>query len=245
MAINQYLNPFFNNYNYSPQQELLQDLLVQAIQIYGIQAYYIPRNIINFDKIYEMDDQSTYTDAIQVPIYLEDSGGQGFQGQDLFTKFGLEIRDQIILSLAHRTFDRVIKPISGTERPLEGDLVYFALNKKCFQIKFTNNKEIFYSFGILPLFQMTLELFEYSDETFNTGIPEIDVLQKDFSLNIYDYSYTTENGSILTNENGDFLVNTEYDEQNIDPDVDTDAIRIDADNIIDWSEENPFGFVEK
>ena len=243
MTLPNYLNPFFNNYDNQPLQEVYQDLIVQSIQIYGIECYYVPRNIVNFDKIYETDDQSTYTTPIQVPVYLENV--DGFQGQrDIFTKFGLEIRDQVTLSMAKRTFETVIQPITLQPRPMEGDIIYFTLNKKCFQIKFTNNKEIFYPLGVLPTYKMTLELFEYSDETFNTGIPEIDEIQKISSLNVLDNVYTTESGLILTDESGNRLTVETYDEQNIDPISDSDALNSDVTSIIDNSEENAFGYVE-
>jgi len=243
MSLDNYLNPFFNKFDFQPEQELYQDLIVEAIQIYGHEVYYIPRNITNFDQIYLTDDQSSYTKAIQVPVYVENV--DGFQGQrDIFTKFGLEIRDQITLSMAKRTFDRVIKPVTLEERPTEGSLIYFTLNKKCFQIKFTNNKEIFYPLGVLPMYKMTLELFEYSDETFNTGIPEIDEIQQIASLNVLDNVYTTESGLVLTDESGNRLTVESYDEQNIDPISDNDALNSDVTSIIDNSEENAFGYVE-
>lgn len=241
MAIDNYLNPFFNKFDYAPTQELYQDLIVQSIQIYGHEIYYIPRNITNFDKIYETDDQSTYTNAIQCPVYIENV--DGFQGQkDIFTKFGLEIRDQITLTMARRTYERVLKPITNQPRPMEGDLIYFTLNKKTFQIKYTNNKEIFYPLGILPTYQMTLELFEYSDETFDTGIPEIDAIQKDSSLNILDYLITTEDGLIITDNNGNRITTDDYSEQNIDTITDDQELASENITLVDNTETNNFGW---
>jgi hypothetical protein len=241
MALDNYLNPFFNKFDYKPTQDLYQDLIVQAIAINGHEIYYIPRNIVNFDKIYETDDQSMYNTVIQCPVYIESV--DGFSGQkDIFTKFGLEIRDQITLSMASRTFDRVIKPITNQPRPMEGDLIYFTLNKKVFQIRFTNNKEIFYPLGVLPTYQMTLELFEYSDETFNTGIPEIDSIQNVSSLNVFDYVYTTEDGKILTDENLNRITIKSYDTEDIDPITDDDDLNKEIISIADNSETNAFGF---
>ena len=241
--LDNYINPFFSKFNNVQEQELYQDLIVESIQIYGMEVYYIPRNLVNFDQLYLTDDQSTYTTPIQVPIFIENV--DGFQGQkDIFTKFGLEIRDQVTLSMAKRTFDRVIKPITGQERPLEGDLIFFTVNKKVFQIKFTNNKEIFYPLGVLPLFRLTLELFEYSDETFNTGIPEIDELQRVASLNVLDNVYTSESGNILTTENNDKLTVEKYDMKNIDPVVDTSYLNKEEVGVLDFSETNAFGYAE-
>ena len=241
--LDNYINPFFSKFNNVQEQELYQDLIVESIQIYGMEVYYIPRNLVNFDQLYLTDDQSMYNTVIQVPIFIENV--DGFQGQkDIFTKFGLEIRDQVTLSMAKRTFDRVIKPITGQERPLEGDLIFFTVNKKVFQIKFTNNKEIFYPLGVLPLFRLTLELFEMTDETFNTGIPEIDELQRVASLNVLDNVYTSESGNILTTENNDKLTVEKYDMKNIDPVVDTSYLNKEEVGVLDFSETNAFGYAE-
>ena len=237
-------NPFFNKYFAENEQMLYDDLVVEYIQINGMDIYYIPRNIINFNKIYETDDQSTYSTTIPVEVYLESI--DGFQGdQNIFTKFQLEIRDQVTVSMARRTFERIIQPVTKQPRPMEGDLIYFPMNKKVFQIKFTNNKEIFYPLGILPTYKLTCELFEYSGESFDTGIPEIDILQSLFSLNVFDNVYITESGLMITDENGNRLTNEYYDEENIDPIVDDDILKIDADTFVDWSESNPFGEVEQ
>jgi hypothetical protein len=237
-----YLNPFFNRYNFQPEQELYQDLLCQAVQMAGIEIYYIPRNIVNFDKIYETDDQSSYTNAIETICYLESIDGFGGQ-KDIFSKFGLEIRDQITVTIPKRIFDRTIKPISNSERPDEGDLIYFKLNQKCFQVKFTNNKEIFYPLGVLPLYRLTCELFEYSNETFNTEISEIDSIQTLSSLNILDNVVQSDEGSILTDENGNRITLESYDVQNIDIITDEDTLNTDVIPLVSTSESNPFGFV--
>ena len=125
---------------------------------------------------------------------------------------------------------------------MEGDLIYFTLNKKTFQIKYTNNKEIFYPLGILPTYQMTLELFEYSDETFDTGIPEIDAIQKDSSLNILDYLITTEDGLIITDNNGNRITTDDYSEQNIDTITDDQELASENITLVDNTETNNFGW---
>jgi hypothetical protein len=236
------LNPYFNKFNFEPEQRLHQDLVVQMMEIYGHSVYYIPRDLGNYNKIYNTDDQSTYQTIIPTIVYIENI--DGFQGQrDIFTRFGLQINDQITLSIAAREFDRVVAPITLKSRPDEGDLIYFTLNKKCFQIKFTNNKEIFYPFGYLPSYQMTLELFQYSDETFNTGIPEIDIIQTNFSMNILDNVATTEGGLIITDEKGNMITDETYSESQIDPIADNQEIETDVETIVDNTTNNVFGFI--
>ena len=230
-------NPFFNKWHFIPEQNLLQDLIVEAVSIAGIETFYVPRNIGNYDKLYQTDDQSTYTKAIPLDVYLESI--DGFEGQqNIFGKFGLEIRDQITITIPYRSFQQFVQPITNTDRPMEGDIVFFFLNKKCFQIKFVNNKEIFFAFGQLPTFKCTCELFEYSNETFNTGVPEIDSIQK-LSLNAFDSAVTDESGDILTDESGNAIVDETYDPQNVDVTFDTDFFNSKFNTLIDNNETNP------
>ena len=239
-------NKFFNNFNNQSEQRLLQDLIVEAIQIYGHDIIYIPRNITNYDKLYQTDDQSTYSITIPVEIYIQSIDGfDSGPMSNIFTKFALEIRDSLTVTMARRTFERIIQPVTSQPRPNEGALIYFTMNKKCFVIRFVNNKEIFYPLGDLPTYQMNLQLFDYSDETFNTGIEEIDSLQKNLSLNILDNVVTTENNQILTNSNGEILTTENYDPQNIDIVADSDILRTSDVGLIDRTLPNPFGEIDE
>ena len=236
-------NKFFNKFHFGGEQALIQSLITEAIQIYGIDVIYVPRNLTNFDQLYLTDDQSTYSQAIRTTVYLQSVDGFGPQ-QNIFTKFGLEIRDNITVCMSTRIFETEIQPITKQERPMEGDLIYFDLNKKVFQCKFTNNKEIFYELGKLPTYQMTCELFAYSDETFNTGVPEIDSIQTQGSLNILDHSIIQDNSNnIITTEGGGQITLPNFDVQNVDPVAWNDEVPKFANNIIDESESNSFGFI--
>jgi len=238
------LSPFFNNFTYTPTQEFYQDLIVQAIQIYGHEVIYIPRNVVNSDQLYETDDQSSFTITIPVEVYIENI--DGFEGQrDIFTKFGLEIRDSVTLAIAKRTYERTIKPITNQPRPMEGDLIYFTANEKCFQIKYVNNKEIFYAFGELATYQMELNLFEYSDETFNTGIPQIDSLQVNLSLNALDHSITLPDGTVIEDSSNNVITPAAFDEQNIEPVDDNQDLEIEEDTFLDFSVNNSFGSISR
>ena len=233
-------SPFFNSYDYKAAQDMMQDLIIDAFSMYGVDIIYIPRNIGNYDALYVADDQSTYTTPIPVDVYMLSVDGFG-GNQNIFAKFGLEIRDQITVSMAARTFENEIQPTTQQPRPMEGDLIYFELNKKCFQIKFVNNKEIFYELGKLPTYKLTAELFEYSDETFNTGIPEIDSIQNNLSLNTLDNAITADDGSMLTTEDGTPIVIDKFNVGAIEPtSVNADLVKEDAVDV-SWAENNPFG----
>ena len=202
-------NFFFNNFKSSQEQQLLENLIIEAIRIYGEDMYYVPRNLNNYDQLLTADDQSSYEQAFMVEFYIKSVNG--FTGDGNFmSKFGLEIRDQVVLSMAQRVFSDEIGAYTTLVRPREGDLIFFPLNNKCFQIKFVNKFEMFYQLGALQTWEMTCELFEYSNESFNTGIPEIDIIQTKFSTNVLDYAITDEEGLYLVTEDDDFIVNEQY-----------------------------------
>ena len=161
--------------------------------------------------------------------------------------FGLEIRDQVTFSVAQRVFNDEIGSYTSFVRPREGDLIFFPLNKKCFQIKFVNKFEMFYQLGALQTWEMTCELFEYSNETFNTGIPEIDIIQTKFSTNILDYSIKDEDDNWLTDENDNYLVVENSSLESIVPGAEnetlnngTDNFQLGSSSFIDFSVRDPF-----
>lgn len=241
-------NFYFNNFSSTGEQVLLEDLIIESIRIYGEDMWYIPRTINSYDKLYGGDDVSSYDRAVQIEMYIKSI--DGFTGDGNFmSKFGLEIRDQVIFSVAQRIFNEEIVPINSQARPNEGDLIYFPLNRKCFQIKFVNKFEMFYQLGALQTWELTCELFEYSNEIFNTGIAEIDIIQTKFTVNILDYSLKDENELMLLDEDDNYLVTEAYNLETINPSADNDTIEYGttnsrfsegSDEFIDFTEIDPF-----
>jgi hypothetical protein len=232
-------NFFFNNYQASQEQYLLENLIIESIKIYGEDMYYIPRKLNNYDDVYGADDQSSYENAYPIEMYIKSV--DGFTGDGSFlSKFGLEIRDRVIFSMAQRIFNEEVGTFTNQVRPNEGDLIFFPLNKKCFQIKFVNKYEMFYQLGALQTWEVTCELFEYAGETLNTGIPEIDILQKKFDTNQYNWSVKTEDGDILFDEEGNMLVLEGAGIDTIIPAADNDEIQKESDLFVDFTAYDPF-----
>ena len=170
-------NSYFRNFDARNEQELLHSLVTESIQVYGHDVSYIPRTLINEDTILGEDSISEFKDAHSIEMYIKSV--DGFEGEgDLISKFGLEIRDQIVFSLARRAWEGLD---IGT-RPKEGDLIYFPLTSKLFQITFVEHETPFYQTGALPTFDLTCELFTYSDEALDTGIDDIDVIERQQSF---------------------------------------------------------------
>ena len=237
---------YFNNYASSQEQDLLHDLVIESIRIYGLDMFYIPRELKRYDNLYGEDAISEYNTAILVEMYIKSV--DGFTGDGNFmSKFGLQIRDQAVFSISQRVFSAEIGTITNQPVPNQGDLIYFPLNEKCFKVMYVKKQEFFYPLGTLPTWEITVELFEYGNEKISTGIPEIDKLQTNFSMNILDYALVDEEGILLTDESGAYMVQERYDLATLNPAADNDTIQdgttnfpLGSSDFISFDERNPF-----
>jgi len=159
------------------EQNLIEDLVVESLRMYGHNCYYLPRKIVNEDTILGDAADSKFEDAYEVEMYLE--GVEGFEGEgDLYSKFGVEVRDTATFILSRRSWERFVSldaNLATGLRPNEGDLIYFPLSKSVFEIKFVEHENPFYQLGKLYVFKLTCDLFEYSGEDFDTNIEALDV----------------------------------------------------------------------
>lgn len=233
-------NFFFNNFQNSGEQTLIEDLIIESIKIYGLDMYFVPRNPNSIDKIYGEDPTRTYTDAIPVEMYIKNI--EGFAGEgDFLSKFNIQIRDQVTFSIARRVFEQEVGAIEYSIRPNEGDLIYLPLNKKLFEIKFVEHEAIFYQLGSLQLYDLKCELFEYNNELIETGITEIDALMKNYSLSEeITAGIFTETGLYLLDESGYNLLQESFDINTNDPLADNDEIDTEASGYINFTERDPF-----
>ena len=158
------------------EQNLVEDLVVESLRMYGHNVFYLPRNIVSEDQLLGEAPVSSFEDAYEVEMYLE--GVEGFEGEgDLYSKFGVEVRDQATFVLSRRSWERFVSldtNLATGLRPNEGDLIYFPLSKSLFEIKFVEHENPFYQLGKLYVFKMQCELFEYSGEKFDTSVADLD-----------------------------------------------------------------------
>lgn len=241
-------NFFFNNFQSSQEQVLIEDLMIESIKIYGHDVFFLPRDTGSVDSIFKEDESRSYSSAVPVEMYIKNI--EGFAGEgDFLSKFNIQIRDQITFTIARRVFSNevgtelTINNVAGRDRdrPLEGDLIYFPLNKKIFEIKFVEHESIFYQLGALQVYDLKCELFEYSNEYFRTGIAEIDKIQKDFTLDMGDAAgVMTELGLLLTTEEGFPMIQESYDINDNDPLAQNDDFETEADLFVDFTERDPF-----
>ena len=193
-------NVFFNH-AVNSEQHLYEDLVVESLRFYGHDVMYLPRQVIEEDSILNEDVQSKFGDAYSVEMYIENT--DGFEGEgDLMSKFGLQIRDQATFVISLRSWERFISldsNLATSFRPNEGDLIYFPLSGSMFEIKFVEHEDPFYQVGKLFVFKLRCELFEYSQEDFDTGIGDIDLIEDEQA---YSLNMTMNNGN-----NTDYLAN--------------------------------------
>jgi hypothetical protein len=172
-------NPYFK-YGVRSEQNMFEDITIEALQMYGQDVYYLPREIVNKDTVFLDDVPSRFSSSYKVEMYIENAEGFGGEG-DLFTKFGVELRDQATFVVARKRWQQLIgsRLTEKNFRPREGDLIYLPLSQSIFQIERVETETPFYQLEQLPTFRMTCELFEYSDEDFDTNIRSIDVVESE------------------------------------------------------------------
>lgn len=168
---------------------------------------------------------------------VESFAGEG----DFLSKFNLQIRDNITFCVARRVFNDEIGNIEALERPREGDLIYFPLNNKIFEIKFVEHEAIFYQLGALQMFELQCELFEYSNERFNTGISDIDDLYVPlYEIAVQSYSLLQEGSTFALIDEDGFEILTESAGPGEEVEDDSDTIQNEASDFIDFSVRDPF-----
>ena len=180
------LNPFF--LQGSPnEQRLVQELINEQLRIYGVEVIYIPRKFVRKETILREVSSSKFDDNFALEAYI--SNYEGYSGQgDILSRFGMSLKDDLNLIISKERYEDFIAPFLNGEgdreielssRPREGDLVYFPLGQRLFEVKFVEHEQPFYQLGKLYVYEIKCELFEYEDEVIDTTISEIDTQIED------------------------------------------------------------------
>ena len=188
-------NLYFNNVTSHAEQELINELTSEVIKIHGMDVFYIPRTIVKEDLIIGEDVLSKFSSAYEIEMYLKGTEGFGGEG-DLVSKFGLDVRDEVIFTVHKDRFNL----ITSMDKPLEGDLVFLPINKGLFEIKFVEHEQPFYQSGKNYSFDITCELFQYSEEQMETGIADVDQIERDQSYAIDLVMSTGGSGAFTIDE---------------------------------------------
>ncbi len=173
------LNPFFQQ-GARTEQNLLQDLINEQLKMYGVEVHYLPRKYITENSIIREVVQSTFDDAYPIEAYVESFDGYG-DNPTLLSKFGIQATNEITLIISKERYETYISPLIKNEqniklssRPKEGDLIYFPLGDRLFEIKYVEHERPFYQLQKNYVYELRCELFRLGDELIDTGVDNID-----------------------------------------------------------------------
>lgn len=248
MATNQYIRP---QQGYQNEHDLYEDMVVENIQISGLDFIYIPRTLSDsFDQIFGEDVLSKFESHATIEMWLEDFSGFGGESEVL-AKFGLEIRDTFTVIVSRRRFVEIVSPITPAarsqvlrQRPCEGDLIYLPFSRSLAEIKFVEDEAPgFYQLNKKFVWSIRCELLQFNNEKFTTGHTEVDKLFGR-NLNRLDNAILTETGENILCDDGGYLITEEYvvskPEDTMFGYGDDSAIKKEFLEIMDFSEDNPF-----
>ena len=224
-------NTYFSHGTHA-EKRLYEDLIIEQLKVFGNDVYYMPRENISQDDILG-NTTDKFTDAYSIEMYVEDVNGFAGQG-DLIGKFGLEIRDELTFVVSRRQFEILVDNPSNTlniNRPKEGDIIWMPLFKKFWQVDYVEDEDPMYQINDLPIFKLKCSVWEYSSESVETGVLDIDEKLDAITQDVLENQITLESG---TTSSGSLL------SENITGDIrallseagDTIVDETDSDNII-------------
>ena len=173
------LNPYFQQGARS-EQNLVQDLINEQLRMYGVEIYYLPRKYMTENTVIREVIQSKFDDAYPLEAYIDNYDGYA-ENPVLLSKFGIEAQNEITLVISRERWETYIQPLMKNEsnvklttRPKEGDIVYFPLGDRLFEIKYVEHEKPFYQLQKNYVYTLRCELYRYEDEVIDTGVAEID-----------------------------------------------------------------------
>lgn len=173
------LNPFFLQGS-KGEQGLIQDLINEQLRMYGVEVHYLPRSYLTEKTILKEVIQSSFDNAYPIEAYLDNYEGYG-NNTTILSKFGIQALNELTLTISKERFENYITPLIKNQnhvklstRPKEGDLIYFPLGDRLFEIKFVEHEQPFYQLRTNYTYTLKCELFQYEDEVIDTNVSEID-----------------------------------------------------------------------
>ena len=173
------LNPYFQQ-GAKNEQNLVQSLINEQLRMYGVEVHYLPRKYMTENTVIREVIQSKFDDAYPLEAYVDTYDGYA-ENPVLMSKFGIEGTNEVTLTISRERWETYIEPLMKNEanvklttRPKEGDLIYFPLGDRLFEIKYVEHEKPFYQLQKTYVYQLRCELFRYEDEVIDTGIAAID-----------------------------------------------------------------------
>jgi hypothetical protein len=245
-------NPYFKaQKGVATEQALYERMIIESIEIAGLDVFYIPRKISDrMDQIFGEDVLSSFESYAEVCVYINDITAWGGEGQ-MLSKFGLEQRDTATIVIARKKYTDLVVPIVPSDRheklkwrPNEGDLIYLPFSHSLMEIKFVEDEDpSFYQLNKKFVWTMRCELMQLNNDKFDTGIPEVD---DKFNLNFdrLAFNIMTEDGFSLLKEDGGVIVSEEYTVAEPYVEIanygDNEEIKKEFLDIMNFNSDNPF-----
>ena len=191
------INPFFLQGSQG-EQRLVQDIINEQLRMYGIEVLYLPRKIVKTDNIFREVESSGFSDNFAIEAYVNTYEGYTGAG-DIMTKFGMSLKDDLVVTISKERFEDFIVPflsqmpdseINVDNRPREGDLIYFPLGKRIFEVKFVEHEKPFYQLGKNYVYELQCELFELEDEM--GGWDQLSTTSEEIDDTLSSFGYMTE-----------------------------------------------------
>ena len=191
------INPFFLQGSQG-EQRLVQDIINEQLRMYGIEVMYLPRKIVKTDNIFREVESSSFSDNFAIEAYVNTYEGYTGAG-DIMTKFGMSLKDDLVVTISKERFEDFIGPflqqmpdseINVDTRPREGDLIYFPLGKRIFEVKFVEHEKPFYQLGKNYVYELQCELFELEDEM--GGWDQLSTSTEEIDDTLSSFGYMTE-----------------------------------------------------
>ena len=217
-------SPFFSNTTgYSTEVSLIDDLVREQIKIFGVDVLFMPRRMLNLDKLLHESSKNAFELAMPMPAYIKSFDGYD-SGLEALTKFGVRASDELTLQISKSEFTAFYSPflksyynqIAGRDetdilnhlegetatRPKEGDLIYFPFDDGIFEIKYVQFDVPFFQLGKNYVFELQCEKFEYSGDTFDTGYENVDdtMAEPDYFRLEFNLETDTAKGSFESTE---------------------------------------------
>ena len=273
MAVNHYFQGGKGIGNQA-EKRLHEDIIIEGLKIYGQDIYYLPRTLVNRDLVLGEDTSSRFDDSYLLEMYFETTEGFAGENE-IINKFGLEIRDDTTLIVSKRRFEEHVANTANliaSGRPNEGDVLFVPLMNSFFEIQFVEDQEPFYQLGNLPVYKLRVTKFEYSNEQINTGQELLDQAEDKFTLDTLQHKFSLESGQVALTGEGSIMLEDYHDYSTGQPALlmmetftGTDNIQTQSpyadnldlnkeagfntasleDDILDFTERNPFGEVDE
>ena len=173
------LNPFFTQ-GTTGEQNLVQDLINEQLRMYGVDIFYLPRKYLTENTVIREVVQSKFDTALPLEAYVDNYDEYSGAG-NILSKFGVQSQDEVRLIISRDRFENYITPLIEDQsnvklstRPKGGDLIWFPLDDRIYEIKDVEYAKPYYQLQNLYVYELYCELFRLEDEVIATGIEDID-----------------------------------------------------------------------